>query len=187
MKNKISFGLGEHLNSFGICSTGNKVENAKNEKYGNPFKPGDIIGCWISKSGTNVSIRFTVNGDDQVINHIHESYHMWLLSYLKTRVLLGSWEWKRTSVLFPIFSSKMQKLKWISDNSSILGLHHQMIFTWWIRVKSIADLFKIQEFLVIFSQARDEKFYPRIHGARVGPWSTFCYISFLKHRRFHPP
>ena len=70
MKNKISFGLGEHLNSFGLCSTGNKVENAKNEKYGTAFKPGDIIGCWISKSGTNVSIRFTVNGDDQVMTHL---------------------------------------------------------------------------------------------------------------------
>ena len=73
MKNKISFGLGEHLNSFGLCSTGNKVENAKNEKYGTAFKPGDIIGCWISKSGTNVSIRFTVNGDDQVMTHLYDS------------------------------------------------------------------------------------------------------------------
>jgi len=55
------------LNSFGFCSTGTKCEKGKSEPYGCVFGVNDIIGCWLSKSGTNVTIRFTVNGEDKGI------------------------------------------------------------------------------------------------------------------------
>ena len=59
--------LGEHLNSFGFCSSGSKVESGASTPFGAKFNVGDIVGCWISKDATNVVIKFTINGEDQGI------------------------------------------------------------------------------------------------------------------------
>lgn len=29
------------------------------------YKAGDVVGCWISKNGTTVTMKFTVNGEDK--------------------------------------------------------------------------------------------------------------------------
>ena len=67
------FGLGEQLNSFAFCSSGNKVENANNNAYGKALKQGDIIGCWIYKMKSNVTLKFSINGEEQGVAWVRGS------------------------------------------------------------------------------------------------------------------
>ena len=44
-------GLGEGRGSFGYGSTGKKASNNRFESYGEPYGPGDVIGCYLVSSG----------------------------------------------------------------------------------------------------------------------------------------
>ena len=58
--------LGENENSFGFCASGKKLENGQSADYvSEGYKAGDVVGCWISKNGTTVTMKFTVNGEDK--------------------------------------------------------------------------------------------------------------------------
>ena len=46
-------GLGEGRGSFGYGSTGKKASNNKFDFYGEPYGPGDVIGCYLVSSGWN--------------------------------------------------------------------------------------------------------------------------------------
>ena len=60
--------LGEDENSFAFCASGKKLEKGAAVDYVETgYKVGDVVGCWISKNGNAVTMKFTLNGEDKGI------------------------------------------------------------------------------------------------------------------------
>ncbi|XP_078495400.1 heterogeneous nuclear ribonucleoprotein U-like protein 1 isoform X2 [Ciona intestinalis] len=54
--------VGESRFSYGLCGTGRVVTNQTSKEFGEKFKGGDVIGCYLDLSADTMNIHYTKNG-----------------------------------------------------------------------------------------------------------------------------